>query len=166
MAFMNQNQFKKIIDGLATLGGVGRWPRFPGTWGTVCAIPLAVLCSKMDLMYAVVFTFLFILFSIAVCHFYEQTHAEHDSSEVVIDEVAGYLVAALAMPSWPWFIVAFVLFRFFDIVKPPPISTIDQKVSGGFGVVLDDVAAGMAANALIHFVLLGVYRDHIANFFG
>lgn len=156
---------EKYIEKLATVGGIGRWPRFPGTWGTVAAVPLAFLLSQINLLAAAVFTFLFIIFSIAVCHFYEKTSQEHDSSEIVIDEVAGFLVAALGVQGW-WLLVAFVLFRFFDIVKPPPISTIDQKVSGGYGVVLDDVAAGLITNALIHFVLLGVFHEHIKPLFG
>lgn len=156
---------EKCIEKLATVGGVGRLPRFPGTWGTVAALPLAFGLSYVDLLTAAVITFAVIVFSIAVCHFYEKDKADHDSSEIVIDEVAGFLVAALGLQGW-WLLVAFVLFRFFDIVKPPPISAIDQKVSGGFGVVLDDVAAGLITNALIHFVLLGVFNDHIRPLFG
>lgn len=155
----------KWIERLATVFGVGRWPRFPGTWGTVFAFPLAALLSMTNLTMAATITFLFILFSIVVCHFYEKTHSEHDASEIVIDEVAGFLVASLGVQGW-WFLVAFVLFRFFDIVKPPPISIIDQKISGGFGVVMDDVVAGLITNALIHFVLLGVYHEHLAHYFG
>lgn len=155
----------KYIEKLATVGGIGLLPKFPGTWGTVAALPLAFCLSYLDLMTAATITFLFIIFSIAVCHVYEKDRPEHDSSEIVIDEVAGFLVAALGLQGW-WLIVAFILFRFFDIVKPPPISAIDRKVSGGFGVVLDDVAAGLITNALIHFVLLGVFSEQIKQFFG
>ena len=156
---------EKWTEQLATVGGVGRLPRFPGTWGTVAALPLAFLVSQLDLLAAAILTFLFVVFSIVVCHFYEKNRQEHDSSEIVIDEVAGFLVAAIGLQGW-WLLVAFVLFRFFDIVKPPPISMIDQKVSGGPGVVLDDVAAGLITNALIHFVLIGVFHEQISRLFG
>lgn len=153
----------KWIDLLATVGGVGHWPKAPGTWGTMFAFPLVLMTSHLNLTLAACVTFLFILFSIVVCHMYDKTH-EHDASEVVLDEVAGYMVAALGLYGW-WYLVAFVLFRIFDILKPPPISLIDRKVSGGFGVVLDDVAAGMITNALIHFVLIGEFGEQINSFF-
>ena len=161
----NKEQHNKLVEQLSTLWGIGRWPRFPGTWGSVAALPLAFLVNQLNLLAAATVTFLVILFAIYICHLYEKNRHEHDSSEVVIDEVAGLLVAALGVQGW-WFLVAFVLFRFFDILKPPPISTIDQKVSGGFGVVLDDVAAGLIANALIHFVLLGAFHEQINQLFG
>lgn len=156
---------EKWIERLATVGGIGRLPRSPGTWGSLAALPLAILVNQLNVLAAAVITFLIIILAIAVSHFYEKTHKTHDSSEIVIDEVAGLMVAALAVEGW-WFLVAFLLFRFFDILKPPPISTIDQKVSGGFGVVLDDVAAGLVSNALIHFVFLGVFHEQVKQLFG
>ena len=164
MALMQEQKLNKLVENFATVFGVGRWPRWPGTWGTVVTVPLAILLSQLDLMTAATIVFLIILLAIVVSHFYEKTH-EHDASEVVIDEVAGYLVACLGVQGW-WFLVAFVLFRIFDILKPWPISHFDQKVPGGFGVVMDDVVAGMATNAMIHFLFLGVFREQIDRMFG
>lgn len=83
-------------------------------------------------------------------HRAEKELGEKDSRRIVIDEFVGYLVAVLALPLTAGYLVAaFVLFRFFDIVKPPPIRNIDKAVGGGLGVMLDDVVAGMAANVLL-----------------
>jgi phosphatidylglycerophosphatase A len=77
----------------------------------------------------------------------------HDPGEIVIDEVIGYVIAATWLPlTWQTFVAAFVVFRLFDIWKPFPIRQIDQKAKGGLGTVLDDVAAGIAANMVLQFV--------------
>lgn len=84
---------------------------------------------------------------------YETFTAAHDPGEVVIDEVAGYVIAMTWLPlTWQSFVAAFVVFRFFDILKPYPINRIDQKVSGGLGTMLDDVAAGLVSNILLQVV--------------
>ena len=72
-----------------------------------------------------------------------------------MDEVAGSLVAFCGLPlDWRWLVTAFVLFRVFDVVKPPPARFFDQKVHNGVGVVLDDVAAGLWALAAVHLLRL------------
>jgi phosphatidylglycerophosphatase A len=75
----------------------------------------------------------------------------HDSGRIVIDEVAGYLVTMALVPkdSIAPVVIGFVVFRFFDIVKPPPVRWIDENLPGGWGVVLDDVAAGVMGAALM-----------------
>ena len=98
-------------------------------------------------------TFVLVVFSIVVSSLYEQEFQRHDAKEVVIDEVAGFAVAMLWLPiTWQSFVAAFVLFRFFDILKPPPIRQVDQKVPGGLGVVADDVLAGAFTNLLLHWL--------------
>lgn len=73
-----------------------------------------------------------------------------DSSRIVIDEFAGFLISVFSLPLTPGYLAAaFFLFRFFDILKPPPISNIERTVRGGLGVMLDDAAAGLAANLLL-----------------
>lgn len=73
-----------------------------------------------------------------------------DHAGIVWDEVVGYLVTvALFVPTWPLLIAGFLLFRLFDIAKPWPIGWLDRKVSGGFGVMLDDAVAGLAAAAVL-----------------
>ena len=80
--------------------------------------------------------------------------AEKDSGKIVIDEVVGYLVTMLAVPfSWPAVVAGFFLFRFFDITKIPPARYFDRQVKNGYGVVLDDVVAGIYACAVLHLML-------------
>jgi phosphatidylglycerophosphatase A len=76
----------------------------------------------------------------------------HDSGRIVIDEVAGYMVtmAAVDRTSWGLLLLGFVLFRAFDIIKPPPVRWLDRNLPGGWGVVLDDIAAGVLACACVY----------------
>lgn len=75
----------------------------------------------------------------------------HDSGRIVIDEVAGYFVTMVAVDrgSWGLLLIGFVLFRAFDIIKPPPVRWLDRNLPGGWGVVLDDIAAGVMGCAVI-----------------
>ncbi len=101
----------------------------PGTVGPIaaCAVAIAMACWFADIA--------------------EKDLGEHDSGIIVIDEVAGYLVATLLLPAtWTVTVYAFFLFRAFDILKPFPASYFDEEVRGGVGVVLDDVFAGLYAN--------------------
>jgi len=83
----------------------------------------------------------------------DQYGAGKDLKEIVADEFVGLMVALFLVPqTWTLWILGFVLFRVFDILKPFPIAHLDKNVKGGFGVVLDDLVAGLFANALIHFV--------------
>lgn len=125
----------------------------PGTYGTLWGVLLFYLGRHWPWTVWVPFTLGFILFSVFVSHFAELELGSHDHACIVIDEVAGYLVTVLALPfSWITAILAFVLFRLFDILKPPPVRQIDRGVGGAWGVVLDDVAAGVLA----HLVLRGL----------
>jgi phosphatidylglycerophosphatase A len=77
-----------------------------------------------------------------------------DPGEIVIDEVAGFLLTVIFFPlTWITLTAGFFLFRFFDILKPPPIRQIEKKLPGGFGVVLDDLAAGIYAHLCLRFLL-------------
>jgi phosphatidylglycerophosphatase A len=81
----------------------------------------------------------------------EVIYGEHDSGKIVVDEFAGILATGFLIPqTWQWAIAVFVVFRFFDILKPPPIRQIDRSLGGGAGVVLDDVVAGIMACITLH----------------
>jgi phosphatidylglycerophosphatase A len=84
----------------------------------------------------------------------------HDHSGIVWDEIVGYLVTMYLAPSgWEWIIIGFLLFRFFDIAKPWPIGLADRKLKGGFGIMVDDVIAGIFAFAVMQLILFsGVYQ--------
>jgi phosphatidylglycerophosphatase A len=78
----------------------------------------------------------------------------HDDSSIVWDEIAGMMITMLAVPlSWQTLLIGFVLFRFFDILKPWPISYLDKHVHGGFGIMIDDVLAGLFALGCVHLGL-------------
>lgn len=125
----------------------------PGTFGTLWGIPLAWLLFKAGPVPYLVLTIAAILFASVVAELHERYTQSHDPGEIVIDEVVGYLVAfAWLPPTWQSYLAAFLAFRFFDILKPPPIRTIDRRVKGGLGTVLDDVAAGLFANIVLQII--------------
>ena len=99
------------------------------------------------------FTFVFALFSIWIAHQADKQFAVKDAQEIVIDEVAGIVVTFVAVPVVPLtLILGFILFRFFDIVKIPPIRQ-SQRLRGGWGIVVDDLLAGLFANIVLQIVL-------------
>lgn len=143
---------------LATFFGAGRSPKMPGTVGTLAAIPLWYLFFLTGELPYMVLTFLFVIFAIFVSDEYEKTQEKHDRPEIVIDEVAGFLITMTWLPFEPKYLIAgFVLFRILDIWKPQPIRTLNDKVKGGFGVVVDDVAAGIIANIVLQFLTQSGY---------
>ncbi len=145
---------KTLINMLATVFYVGKLPKAPGTFGTLAALPIWWGLSCLSPVGYVAAVLVFCVFAIYVSNVYESTAPTHDASEIVIDEVAGFLVAVALLPvNIKVAIAGFVLFRFFDILKPPPIKQLDKKVKGGFGVVVDDLVAGLMANILLQFVM-------------
>lgn len=158
---------------VATFGLVGELPGAPGTWGSLAAIPLAWALHALGgfplLAAATVVVF-------AGGWWATRTYLEgraDDPSEVVIDEVAGMMIAlwplsfGLGMTEaeawefpWPGWVVGFFLFRFFDIVKPPPVSWAD-RMKTPFGVMLDDAIAGVLA-AIVATVAAGVSHGWFA----
>lgn len=146
-------QNHRVTELLATFFYLGRAPYMKGTIGTLGAIPFVFLFSLFGGYVYMLLTFATLVLALVVCEAYDMMVQNHDAPEVVIDEVAGYLIAMMWLPmTWQAFLYSFILFRFLDIVKPPPISTIDQKVRGGFGVVLDDALAGVVANFILQIV--------------
>lgn len=135
-----------LIKLLATWGGSGYAPVASGTFGTLAAIPFYLMLAKLSLpLYLLTLTAFFFL-SCWVSGKAEVIFQEKDSGKIVIDEVVGYLVTMTAIPfDWRYMVAGFFLFRLFDIVKPPPASWFDRKLKNGYGVVLDDVAAGIYA---------------------
>lgn len=144
---------RRTVEFLATAGFVGKLPKAPGTWGTLWGIPLGLWLATFGPMIYIVATGAAILLAVVIAQLYETQSGRHDAKEVVIDEVVGYLVTfAMLPPHWTSVVVSFVVFRFFDILKPFPISWLDRNVKGGLGVVIDDVAAGLAGSILLQFM--------------
>jgi phosphatidylglycerophosphatase A len=133
---------------VATMGGVGRLKPAPGTWGSMVVLPLALLGPVPALLLAVLVT----LIGFYAVHEVLRDAPEQDPGWIVVDEAAGMLLAlaGLSADASIWgVLIAFGLFRVFDILKPWPISWADQQ-KGAFGVMLDDIVAGaLVAAALI-----------------
>lgn len=139
---------------LAAFGfGAGAMPKAPGTWGTLVALPLYAVMADWGLWFYLLVTLLLGLVGVWLCHVTARDLDVHDHPGIVWDEIVGYLITMVAAPEgWLWWIVGFVLFRFFDIVKPWPIKVVDRDVGGGFGIMLDDVLAGLMALACVQFL--------------
>jgi len=119
--------------------------------GTLVAVPLYLMLSRLELIaYLIAIACGFIL-GIYACHYTSKALGEHDHSGIVWDEIIGYWIAMIAVPAptWQWILTGFVLFRFFDIVKPWPVNLADKYLPGGFGIMFDDVLAGLYAFACI-----------------
>jgi phosphatidylglycerophosphatase A len=130
--------------------GSGAIPIAPGTCGTLMAIPFYLLLQSLPLHWYITFLFCFMIMSAWLLDRISHEIRVHDHPGMCLDEFVGYFVTMTAAPTgWRWIVLGFILFRLFDIWKPWPISTIDEKIHGGFGMVLDDVVAGIAAAALI-----------------
>ena len=144
----------KVALLLSTWFGTGLLPGIPGTFGSAGAIPLYVLLDSLGPGYQML-SFL-ILGGVAIWASHRTLYilGSVDPPEIVIDEVAGFILTVMFLPfTWLTLAAGFFLFRFFDILKPPPIKTIEKKVRGSFGVVLDDLLAGVYAHLLLRFIL-------------
>ncbi|WP_375055706.1 phosphatidylglycerophosphatase A [Zobellella sp. DQSA1] len=132
---------------LLALGfGSGLSPVMPGTMGTLAAIPLYLLIQGLPQWAYVGLLVLGFVAGIKICEAATQAIGRHDHGAIVWDEIIGFGITMIAAPAgWGWILAGFVLFRFFDIIKPWPIRWFDRKVHGGFGIMLDDVIAGLFA---------------------
>jgi phosphatidylglycerophosphatase A len=139
---------------IATWFGSGLLPKAPGTWGTLAALPvalaIALIWSPASLYIAAVITF---AFGTWAADKYAIACRRPDPSEVVIDEVAAIwlVLATVPLTGLDW-ILAFVAFRFFDIVKPWPVSLADRKLKGGLGIMLDDIIAAIYTMLVLQFL--------------
>lgn len=132
-------------DGFLALGfGSGLAPKAPGTFGTLAAVPFGVLLSLAPMPVYLLLLVAAFLLGVLVCDRVGKRLGVSDHGAMVWDEFVGYWIAIVMLPAqWPWFLAAFVVFRFFDILKPWPIRTVEKAFGGGLGVMLDDVVAGL-----------------------
>ena len=139
---------------LATGFFIGTVPFAPGTFGSIIGLPICFLISRLDILIGVICTVLFILFAIWVAAAAEKVLKKKDAGEIVIDEIAGLIVTFIGLPfTLKTVIAGFIIFRTFDILKPFPIRTFEKKVTGGLGVVLDDVLAGIYGNLILRLAI-------------
>jgi phosphatidylglycerophosphatase A len=124
--------------------GSGLSPKAPGTAGTLLTVPLVYFLQQQSLLIYSLVTLFVLLTGSWVCGYAAEKLKVHDHSGIVYDEVAGFLITMFMVPAgWELMLAGFVLFRFFDAVKPWPISWLDKNVHGGLGIMLDDVLAGL-----------------------
>lgn len=139
--------------------GAGLAPRAPGTAGTLVGLPFWLLLSLLPVTAYGVSVGLLFVFGCWVCGESARLLGVHDYGGIVFDEIVGFLIACAPLLSMPlgsqalWLVAAFVLFRFFDILKPWPIRVLDRSVHGGLGIMLDDVIAGLFAAAVLEAAL-------------
>jgi phosphatidylglycerophosphatase A len=130
--------------------GAGLAPRAPGTFGTLVAVPIVLGVMQFGFAAHLAFAIAATAAGIWLCGASARRLGVHDHPGIVWDEITGYTVTMLAAPSdWYWLAAGFVLFRFFDIVKPWPIREADHSLSGGLGIMLDDIIAGIFAAAIL-----------------
>ena len=134
--------------------GAGCSPVAPGTVGTAVAVPLVCLQLVLSTEVFLVFVLVFVLGAVYVAAVADKQMGETDDPSIVVDEMAGFLIAMAYVPLTPWSLLGgFVLFRALDIFKPPPINTVERKFSGGLGIVGDDLVAGLMTNALLQLAI-------------
>ena len=143
---------------VATVFGAGLLPKFPGTWGSAVALPIAYAISYWGnaLILATVIIITFII-GVIVSDIVSQNLGIEDPSRIVIDEVVGQWLTLLAVPpNVILYFCGFLLFRLFDVWKPWPISSA-EKLKGGLGIMLDDVLAGISSSLLL-FIGWRIYQ--------
>lgn len=152
---MEKNKTKKLTQAIATGIYTGYCPIAPGTVATLCAgIPLFLIMYRLPVsLYGLMCVVLFGI-GCKVSDTMEKVSGKNDPSEVVIDEVVGYLISTAGLtPGICGITVSFFAFRGFDIVKPWPIGNVEEQLEGGLGIMADDVIAGLYANILTRLAL-------------
>ncbi len=144
---------EKAVMFIATGCFIGKIPFAPGTFGSFAGILLCFTLSKTSTLVAIICIILFIIFSIWIANDAEKILKRKDPGCIVIDEIAGMAVTLIGLPFNVFYVASgFIIFRVLDITKPFPIRYIEKRISGGAGIVLDDIAAGIAANVFLRLI--------------
>jgi phosphatidylglycerophosphatase A len=142
---------------LATGGYSGFSPLIPGTVGTFVAAIIYYffyLFFPLNLYFQIIFLPAFIFLAIFISHKAEKILKINDAPPIVIDEFAGFFTSMfLILPTFRNILIAFLLFRFFDIIKPFPVNFVEKKFAGGWGIVMDDILAGIYTNILLQVII-------------
>ncbi|MDX1461096.1 MAG: phosphatidylglycerophosphatase A [Xanthomonadales bacterium] len=141
-------------DGFIAFGfGTGLQHFAPGTLGTLAAVPIAVLMGLSGMSLGI-FAFITFWLGVWLCGRVSAALGVEDYGGIVFDEMVGFWVVAAFIPlHWAWYLAAFVLFRGFDILKPWPISWLEENLTGGLGIMVDDLLAALYTIILLRFVL-------------
>lgn len=142
---------------LATGFGVGSMPFAPGTWGTMLGMALLapLVWLGLDVRLHLLLILLGFVVGVSVCGRVARRLGIKDPSIIVFDEIVGVWVSLLLVPlSWFWWLLAFGLFRLFDVLKPWPVNKADRNLDGGLGIMLDDLLAGLYALGAVQLIML------------
>jgi len=156
---LSASLLKNPIHALSLGFGTGLAPKAPGTFGTLVGVALYwLLCSlQLSLTVYIAITVLCFVLGVWLCGYTAKALGVHDHPAIVWDEVVGYLITMTFAPSgWLWMLIGSALFRLFDIWKPWPIRVIDRSVHGGFGIMFDDVLAGVYAAIILALMTYSV----------
>ena len=141
------------IQFLALGFGSGLAPKAPGTFGTLAAIPIYLLLATLTPSFYALAVLVMTVAGFYICGKAADGVGVHDHPAIVWDEFVGFFITMFMIPiSWQSILLGFILFRLFDIAKPWPISFVDKKVSGGFGIMIDDVLAGIFALIIMQLI--------------
>jgi phosphatidylglycerophosphatase A len=142
--------FANPVHLLACGFGAGLAPKAPGTAGTLVAIPIYIVMTRLDPWVYLAVTAVMFVAGIFICGYTARRLQVDDPGMVVWDEIVGYLVSMAWAPfGWAWMAMGFLLFRLLDIWKPWPIRCLDRNIKGGFGIMLDDLAAAIPVCAVL-----------------
>ena len=131
--------------------GIGCLPHMPGTWATLTSLILCTVLFPLGTTPYTIITVLLCLCGIWLCEKTNNDFGTTDHPATCFDKFASFPICLIGLPfQWPYLLAAFLLFRFFDIIKPPPINIIDQKIHGGLGVMLDDIVAALFTLIILH----------------
>ncbi len=145
---------RQPVHALALGFGSGLAPKAPGTFGTLAALPLYWLLSGLPLAAYIAVVVVAAVVGVWICDRSAKDLGVHDHPAIVWDEFVGFWITMIAAPvSWVSVILGFALFRLFDVLKPWPISWLDKHVSGGLGIMVDDILAGVIACGCLHVCL-------------
>ena len=145
-----RSAFRNPIHFLAIGLDSGAAPRAPGTFGTAAAVLLYIPLAQLHPWWYLAMLLTTALVGIYLCDKTSRDWGVHDHGAIVWDEFVGmWITLFLIPPVWYWVLLGFLLFRLFDIWKPWPIRYVDRQVHGGFGIMLDDILAGLMAWAVL-----------------
>lgn len=144
----------RTLPGFLAFGfGSGLFRFAPGTMGTLAAIPFAILLRHLPAAGFWILLCGSFLAGVVLCDVSSRRLGQHDPGGIVWDEMVAYWLTVAFIPlTWPWWVLAFVLFRTFDIIKPWPIRWVENRFGGGLGIMLDDIVAAVYAMLVLHLV--------------
>ena len=130
--------------------GTGLASKAPGTWGTLAGLAFVPFLQMLPLWLGLFIIVLATLFGVWLCGKVAEDLGVHDHGGIVWDGIVGIWLTLILLPAhWTWWLAGFIAFRLFDIVKPWPIRVLDRRVSGGLGIMIDDLLAAVFAAAVL-----------------